>query len=169
MRAESYQPTEVNFSGWHVQGCARAKARRIRGASQLPGAGAVGTAIGGVRVCSLYLRWQTCRTWRSARASSIITSPMAPPDGPHTPDSELLREQVRTRIASGALPQVAPAHLFGGHGDNQTCDVCSRPILPTQILYEVELIEGGVKGRVLHFHLACHAAWQLEVSDPGAA
>lgn len=94
---------------------------------------------------------------------------MAPPYGPQKPDSELLREQVRTRIASGALPQVAPARLFGGYGTNQTCDVCGQPISPTQIVYEVELTQGGSKGRTLHFHLACHAAWQLEVSDPSAA
>ena len=86
---------------------------------------------------------------------------MAPPYGPQKPDSELLREQVRTRIASGALPQIAPARLFAGYGDNQTCDVCGRSISLAQILYEVELTQRALR-KTLYFHLACHAAWQLE-------
>ena len=91
---------------------------------------------------------------------------MAPPYGPQKPDSELLRDQVRARIASGALPLATPARLFGGYGANETCDVCGRPIAPAHILYEVEL--NGVEPKTLRFHLACHAAWQLEVSGEGA-
>jgi len=93
---------------------------------------------------------------------------MVPPYGPQKPDSELLREQVRTRIASGALPQAAPARLFAGKGSNETCDVCGQSISPTQIVYDVEVTQGAGR-KNLHFHLACHAAWQLEVSHPGGA
>jgi hypothetical protein len=91
---------------------------------------------------------------------------MAPTYGPQKPDSELLREQVRTRIDSGALPQVAPARLLAGYGENQPCALCGQPITPTQVEYDVEL-NYGAERKTLHFHLACHAAWQLEISDPG--
>lgn len=89
---------------------------------------------------------------------------MSPPYGPQKPDSEVLREKVRARIASGALPQVAPARLFAGHGDNQMCAVCGQSISRMQILYEVELTD-RTERKALHFHLVCHAAWQLEKSD----
>src|SRR5262249_48693515 len=98
----------------------------------------------------------------------MIRDSMVPPYGPQKPDSELLREQVRTRIASGALPQAAPARLFAGKGSNETCDVCGQSISPTQIVYDVEVTQGAGR-KNLHFHLACHAAWQLEVSHPGGA
>jgi len=87
---------------------------------------------------------------------------MVPPYGPEKPDSEQLREQVRTRIASGALPQTVGARVYAGYGNNQTCDVCGQPISRSQILYEVEVRHDRAR-KQLHVHLACHAAWQLDL------
>jgi len=83
------------------------------------------------------------------------------PYGPEKPDSRRLRGQVRARIAAGELPRAVSARLFAGYGADQTCVVCGQSISPTQITYEVELILGADR-RTLDFHLACHAAWQLE-------
>jgi len=91
------------------------------------------------------------------------------PYGPQKPDDEALRQQVRTRIASGTLPRAVPHRLFGGHGANQPCVVCGEKISPTEVLYEVELDTGAERKTLLFFHLACHAAWQLEVAPITAA
>ena len=93
---------------------------------------------------------------------------MAPPYGPQKPDNDVLQGQVRTRIASGALPQSPPARLFAGYGNDETCDICGQPISPTQILYDAEFTDSGER-KTLHFHLACHAAWHLELKTRGAA
>jgi len=85
------------------------------------------------------------------------------PYGAHRPDSEPLREQVRARIASGARPRDASVRLFGGYGDNQLCAVCGGTISPTQVLYEIDF-HTGAERKSLQFHLACHAAWQLEIA-----
>ena len=73
------------------------------------------------------------------------------------PDDLPLREMARSKIEAKLLPCAHQVHLYAGHGDGEMCAVCDCPIAPPQVLYEVvtELAS-------FYFHLACHAAWQLE-------
>ena len=79
------------------------------------------------------------------------------PFGPHNPDDLSLREMARCKIETRKLPCAHQAHLYAGHGGGEMCAVCDFPIVPRQVLYEVELELAS-----FYFHLACHAAWQLE-------
>ena len=80
------------------------------------------------------------------------------PYGPEHPNSGKLRSAIKDKIKAGELPVLAPAHLYAGYGEGQRCSVCGEAVSRTQVLYEVPVDKRGT----LHFHLACHAAWQLE-------
>ena len=73
-----------------------------------------------------------------------------------------LRMRVRELIKSGLLPLMVPQQIQGGHGSGQACAACDRPITSAQVEYEVEDPEGD---RRMHFHLGCHAAWQMECAQ----
>jgi len=74
-----------------------------------------------------------------------------------------LRENVRQRIQSGALPRAKPNRTWGGPGAGLTCAVCDQRITRNQIEYEVQFVqEGTTVLQVVHLHLACFAAWELE-------
>jgi hypothetical protein len=80
------------------------------------------------------------------------------PHGPPICDEEL-RSMARERIADGRLPIIFPRSMHAGYGSGTTCQVCAQPIEPFQIEYE---ITASPDNRLLSFHLACHAIWQLE-------
>lgn len=90
------------------------------------------------------------------------------PYAPGKTDSKRLWERARARIAAGELPRTAAARLYAGFGGNEPCAVCGQPISPQQTTYELEFIRGA-DGKPLSFHLACHAAWQLELDPESAA
>jgi|GEM_PF-917307 len=80
------------------------------------------------------------------------------PCGSRKTDIGDLRAAAREKIAAGELPSLAPLQLYAGHGEGQSCALCGAEVEPQDVLYEVEMSQGGT----LWFHLACHAAWQLE-------
>jgi hypothetical protein len=74
-----------------------------------------------------------------------------------------LREKVRQRIQSGALPRAKPNRTWGGPGAGLICAVCDQRITRDQIEYEVQFVQEGVSApQICHLHLACFAAWELE-------
>ncbi len=92
----------------------------------------------------------------------IYNLPM--PYGPLQPDDVALRTLARHKIESRVLP-CGPATLWAGHGDGQACILCGMPIAGRQVIYEVEF-----RGHpTLCFHIACHAAWQLECAEEQAS
>ena len=71
-----------------------------------------------------------------------------------------LRRLVQSKIAKGRLPTLRLGEVVASYGGNDLCEVCDRQIGYHQVLYEVELSGWPM----LRFHLACHAAWQMEVT-----
>jgi|SRR5215469_9679378 len=79
---------------------------------------------------------------------------------PHGPRLSLnLRSIAGQRIRDGRLPVTFSLVVDAGYGADTSCDVCERQIEQHRVRYE----EADVRtGNSMMFHLACHAAWQLE-------
>jgi hypothetical protein len=80
------------------------------------------------------------------------------PTEPVLPESEL-RARVLRLIDDGQLPLVLSTQIDAGYGSGGCCDLCAQAIVADKIEYDVT--DPG-SGRRLHFHFACHSAWQRE-------
>jgi hypothetical protein len=80
------------------------------------------------------------------------------PTEPVLPESEL-RARVLQRIDDGRLPLVLATHIDAGYGAGVLCDLCDLPIAADKVEYDVTPPGSGTR---LHFHIACHLAWQRE-------
>ena len=80
------------------------------------------------------------------------------PAEPVLPESEL-RSRVLQRIEDGRLPVVLSTAIYAGYGRGFQCDLCDQPISRDKIEYDVARPRGDER---LHFHFACHVAWQRE-------
>jgi hypothetical protein len=65
----------------------------------------------------------------------------------------------RRCITDERLPVWLTRTVEANYGSNATCRLCEQSITPQQVEYEVRSVDHVVS---LLFHLACHAAWQLE-------
>jgi hypothetical protein len=74
-------------------------------------------------------------------------------------EKELYR-RARELIGEGRLP-LENVKTYGGPGSGDACSLCSRPIAPDEVEYEVESRSGG-EARNFRLHLPCHAAWRFE-------
>jgi len=70
-----------------------------------------------------------------------------------------LRSRVLQRIEDGRLPFMLSTNIEAGYGAGGRCDLCDHPIAPDKIEYAVQRPRGA---KCLHFHFACHSAWQRE-------
>ncbi len=76
-----------------------------------------------------------------------------------------IRDKIREKISTGALPMLAPHRTWGGPGEGLGCVVCERPISKDQVEFEVHFMqEGQLAPEVTRFHLDCYAAGELERS-----
>jgi hypothetical protein len=55
-----------------------------------------------------------------------------------------LRLLIRRRLADGHLPEVDPAHVWGGRGNGEICDACEETITKDEFA-----MEGAPQMRVL--------------------
>ena len=79
------------------------------------------------------------------------------PTEPVLHESEL-RSRVLQYIADSRLPLMLSSTIYAGYGTGVQCDLCDQPIVADKIEYDVS----DANGRYMHFHFACHAAWQRE-------
>jgi hypothetical protein len=77
---------------------------------------------------------------------------------PLPPEREL-RFRVLRRIRKGRLPVMFSTTLHAGYGRGDQCDLCDQLIAADKIEYDVF---DPYSGKRLHFHYACHSAWQRE-------
>ena len=70
-----------------------------------------------------------------------------------------VRALVLQRIEDGRLPLALSTQIDAGYGTGVHCDLCDQPIGAEKVEYDVT---DPRSGRRLHFHFACHAAWQRE-------
>jgi len=80
------------------------------------------------------------------------------PTEPVLPMSEL-HSRVLKRIDDGRLPLALSTQIDARYGVGVRCDLCDQPIATDKIEYDVI---DQASGKSLHFHLACHLAWQRE-------
>jgi hypothetical protein len=80
---------------------------------------------------------------------------------PHEPvlSKSELRSRVLQRIEDGRLPLLLSDTIDAGYGTGAPCDLCEQPISVDKIEYDVT---DPRNGNHLHFHFACHSAWQRE-------
>ena len=82
---------------------------------------------------------------------------------PLTDSERTLLARAREYVATGRLPRTVPASLLAGRGSGTAkCSLCAKTIDPEHIEYE---LPGGPNGSKAHFHLRCHAIWQLAAED----
>ena len=82
---------------------------------------------------------------------------------PHMPLTKIeneLRTQARSLIAEGRLPGAPAVRTYGGYGAGGICSLCSQPIKPEEVEFEIE--HTTLQGGPFRFHFLCHAAWQFE-------
>jgi hypothetical protein len=87
--------------------------------------------------------------------------------GDVNPALEQLHLRARELISTGVLPTTAPDAMFGGLGSESVCALCSAPILPAEVTYELEYravsaVTHSSSRRLVRFHLACRAIWDYE-------
>ena len=80
---------------------------------------------------------------------------------PLTEDEKALCALARERIDNGSLPRTVPGSVWAGSGTGATCSLCEFAIEPSQVGYEFT----GDDAVTYHFHMRCHAIWQLAASD----
>ena len=76
---------------------------------------------------------------------------------PLTDLEQALFALARERVAAGRLPRTVPESVWGGSGTGATCSLCEHTIEPEHVAYEFT----GDDGVTFHFHMPCHAVWQL--------
>jgi hypothetical protein len=84
-------------------------------------------------------------------------------DEPHprmTMDPELLRDLIKTKLRSGALPYDSIPRIWGGQSAGEACDACDRLILGDQMVMEGIALDGGRKP--LQLHVQCFGLWDEE-------
>lgn len=79
------------------------------------------------------------------------------PQGPRL--SLNLRSMAGERIRDGRLPVKFSLVVDAVYGAGASCSVCEHPIEQHRVRYEEADAQNGES---MMFHLACHAAWQLE-------
>jgi hypothetical protein len=77
---------------------------------------------------------------------------------PALPECDL-HSRVLQRIEDGRLPVALSNNIYAGYGQEVQCDLCDQPIAPDAVEYDVDDPRGG---KSMHFHSACHSAWQQE-------
>jgi hypothetical protein len=80
---------------------------------------------------------------------------------PLTENERALFALARERITQRRLPRNVPASVWAGSGTGATCSLCDQTIQRDQVEYELT----GDRGMTFHFHMRCHAIWQLAADD----
>ena len=69
-----------------------------------------------------------------------------------------LRLLIRSRLSDGRLPHDRIPHVWGGPGNNETCEACSETIAKAQLVIEAM----AAAGTEIHFHVQCFNLWDTE-------
>jgi hypothetical protein len=78
-------------------------------------------------------------------------------------DDGVLSQKARDAMRRGVLPRRSPDRMWGGPGSGARCAVCSQPITPDEVGYEVEFHDrSGQPERTESMHVVCFAAWDRE-------
>jgi hypothetical protein len=75
-------------------------------------------------------------------------------------EQQLLRLLIQERLADGRLrlPHAHIARVWGGPGNEETCDGCGDIVTKAQLVMEAI----DARGCRVHFHVACFYVWDAE-------
>jgi hypothetical protein len=79
-------------------------------------------------------------------------------------DRQSLNLIIRAKLADGRLPQDSIPRVWGGEGNNETCDACEEVITKKQFVMEGISTTGGAG---IQFHVMCFQIWDAERQVPG--
>ena len=79
-------------------------------------------------------------------------------------DAQVVRDVIRYKLVTGALPQHSAATVFGSPADGETCSACGSEIPTGQLMIDGLGRDGG--GRTLPFHVLCFEVWNDERRAP---
>jgi len=65
---------------------------------------------------------------------------------------------------SGVIPCDQPQRTWAGNGQGHECAACAKPILKTEVEYEVD-VRSGV---TIRLHRSCHGVWLEECAEAKA-
>jgi hypothetical protein len=66
-----------------------------------------------------------------------------------------LRRLIQRKLAYGRLPYNSIPRVWGGAGNEETCDACDEMITKNHMVMEGV----GLGQNALHFHLRCFSLW----------
>ena len=80
------------------------------------------------------------------------------------PDEKILREKARAVVRAGKLPSRRPDRTWGGPGVGASCAVCTLPVQPSEMEFEIQFARDGTDPGLdkFHVHIRCFAAWEFE-------
>jgi hypothetical protein len=107
------------------------------------------------------LTWSPGSSCARVQVRFDITRTMPLTENALTENERALFALARERITQGILPGAVPPSVWAGAGSQSKCSLCGETIEPVQVEYELK----GSAGAMFHFHLRCHAIWQLAASD----
>jgi hypothetical protein len=73
-------------------------------------------------------------------------------------DPLVVRDVIRYKLRTGALPLRGSPTVFGGLADGETCSACGSEIPTGQLMIDGQ----GRRGRALPFHVLCFEIWNDE-------
>jgi hypothetical protein len=53
-----------------------------------------------------------------------------------------IADKVRSKLLAGVLPREEPVKTWAGYGRGELRMACEAPILPAQVVYELEMADG---------------------------
>ena len=79
-------------------------------------------------------------------------------------DETQLRAKAHEALRAGTVPNRRLMNVWAGQGCGACCAICSDPLKPDELEYELELSgnSDGCGVRDYHMHIACFAAWERE-------
>ena len=79
-------------------------------------------------------------------------------------DADTIRTVIRSKLASGQLPNNHIPRFWGGPSDGEDCDGCEEVVRADQLLMEAI---STTTNQGLQFHVECFYIWDTERVVPG--
>lgn len=80
-------------------------------------------------------------------------------------DNNSLREKACEAMRAGRMPNRRPARTWGGPGGGARCAICGAPVKQDEVEFEIEFANDAASRDERHVHVACFAAWEIELQE----
>jgi hypothetical protein len=80
-------------------------------------------------------------------------------------DQDSLRALIKSKLADGRLPHDSIPRVWGGPGNDETCDACGLGVNKNQFV--MEGVSTDASKRAVQFHVKCFHIWDEVRTAPG--